>query len=442
MRQRLLIVAPAAFPLGGLATWLDGLMPGLARLGWDVTLALPEGRTYSLDEYLNRHPWEPVVRIRNFAGTAMGRRRAVKRLLLTADVDVVLTVNFPEVFPAALEASREGRRVPALVASVHGFVPGILDDLAQFRSAITAVVATNRLACAAVEVLAGCERDRIFHAPYGVEIGPPPTGAKAEVRRDLDLVWAGRLEESQKRVSDLPRLAAILDERGIGWSLEIAGSGPQEQAIRSALSANPRVRFAGDMPAEVLRSRTLRPDRILLITSDWETGPIIAWEAMERGMAVVSSRYLGCAAEGILDDGVNAALFPVGDVESAADRLSDLFREPGRLDSLGIAARRTAEDRCSLSRSVESWNSALLAARSAAPPRFDGAAPGVAASGRLERLFGTVGSQVIRVLTGRPICAVDSGDEWPHSYGGGMSWSELASRLHAIERDLVKVRCT
>ncbi|GMU65514.1 MAG: hypothetical protein AMXMBFR36_17880 [Acidobacteriota bacterium] len=440
MSDRLLIVAPAAFPLGGLATWLDGLMPGLARRGWDVTLALPEGRTYSLDAYLERHPWASVVRFRNASGSPIGRRRAVGGLLRSVETDVVLSVNFPEIYASALDASAKGYRVPAIVASLHGFVPGILDDLARFRAAITAVIGTNRLACSAVEVLSGFERDRIFHAPYGVEIGPLPSDSGSEACRDLDLVWAGRLEEAQKRVSDLPRLAASLDRRGLDWTLEIAGSGPEEDSIRNALSGDPRVRFTGDLPAEELRSRSLRPERVLLITSEWETGPIIAWEAMERGMVVVSSRFLGCDAEGILEDEVNAILFRVGDVEGAAERLAALSRDSRRIAAMSSAARSTAEERCSLARSIDAWDRALRAARALAPPSFEYSAPEAEPSGRLERIFGAAGSRVVRRLLRRPVRAVDSGDEWPHRYGGGMPWVELVAELRAIERDLAERR--
>jgi glycosyltransferase involved in cell wall biosynthesis len=71
----------------------------------------------------------------------------------------------------------------------------------------------------------------------------------------------------------------------------------------------------------------------LVITSSWETGPIVAWQAMASGMAVVSSRYVGAGLEGALEHDATALLFPCGDTDAAAGELARL-REPALLERL------------------------------------------------------------------------------------------------------------
>jgi len=50
-RGSLLFVAPSAYPLGGLATWLDYLVPGLRDKGWKVTIGLTAGQFHNVDAY-------------------------------------------------------------------------------------------------------------------------------------------------------------------------------------------------------------------------------------------------------------------------------------------------------------------------------------------------------------------------------------------------------
>src|SRR5215475_4721925 len=69
----ILIVAPSAYPLGGVATWIDYIVPGLRRRGWQVTLGLTEGTLHNVDAYLAVHPMQGVIRIPNWTATREGR---------------------------------------------------------------------------------------------------------------------------------------------------------------------------------------------------------------------------------------------------------------------------------------------------------------------------------------------------------------------------------
>ena len=433
----LLVVAPSAYPLGGLATWLDGLMPGLAERGWSVRLALPRGRTFRAEAYLERHPWSPVTLFDNPSGTAYGRRRAVSRLLREAPEGIVLVVNQPEVYAAALTERAAGRDVPRIVGSLHGLLPRLVEDFRRFAPAMTAAVGTNRLACEVLAELAGIERARIFHAPYGTEIRDPPGFDLLQNRGPLELVCAGRLDEEQKRVSDLPRILAALDSLGVAWRLSIAGSGPAEASLRAALGADRRVAFLGELAPERLRAELFRPGRALLLTSAWETGPIVAWEAMERGVVLVTSGYLGLRAEGALRDGENCRIFEVGDAQSAAAVLADLSTSAGERKSLALQGRRLVEERFSAAASIALWDRALRTAAALDLPASGGSAvPPIPAAGRLDRWLGVAGADRARRLLRRPVAVRGPGDEWPHTFSAPGAGADFEARLRNLERSL------
>jgi glycosyltransferase involved in cell wall biosynthesis len=66
----------------------------------------------------------------------------------------------------------------------------------------------------------------------------------------------------------------------------------------------------------------------------------------------------------LIADGVNGCLFSVGDVESMSQCAIDLLKDPARLETMGAAARQTAQDRFCASRIIplyESYYEQILA---------------------------------------------------------------------------------
>src|SRR5262245_7544169 len=93
----ILVVAPSAFPLGGVATWIDYVVPGLRQQGWRVTIGLTEGIHHDVDAYLSAHPMQGVVRIRNRTGTREGRVRGLCKAIKAVGPGIVASVNIPDV---------------------------------------------------------------------------------------------------------------------------------------------------------------------------------------------------------------------------------------------------------------------------------------------------------------------------------------------------------
>src|SRR5215472_1015901 len=98
--EHILIIAPSAYPLGGVATWIDYIIPGLRRRGWCVTLGLTEGALHDVDAYLAAHPMQDVVRIRNRTGTREGRVRSLCAAIMVVQPDIVASVNIADVYSA------------------------------------------------------------------------------------------------------------------------------------------------------------------------------------------------------------------------------------------------------------------------------------------------------------------------------------------------------
>jgi glycosyltransferase involved in cell wall biosynthesis len=420
-------------------TWLDYVLPGLEERGWLPVLGLVEGaRHHRPERLIAAHPHDRWIGIRCRTGTPEGRRRALARALVEERPDVVVGVNIPDLFPALHAVRRSGSSTRGLM-TVHAIEPELYADALRFRAVLDGVTATNRLACRLLEELSGMDSARVFYAPYGVDSGSSRSRPAASGR--LRIGYAGRLEQPQKRVRDLPRVSQALENMGIAVEWRVAGNGPDEGALRRDLPPD-RTTLLGAVAGFDLPALFYREIDALLVPSSWETGPLVAWEAMAQGVPVVASRYVGSGLEGALRHEENALLFAVGDADGAARQLARLTADPGLGERLAEGGRALLRDRFSRERSLDAWEQALGSVL-ALPPLRASAEPRVPpATGRLERWLGAARAEDVRRVLGRTGPPAGSGGEWPHAYGRGLDRAEFLRRAAELDRQEAGRECS
>lgn len=417
--RSVLFLAPAAHPLGGVAEWLDYLMPGLSAMGWECTLGLTAGRHHPASAYLRRHPWPKVTSIRNPTGSPYGRIVAVADAIQATRPDVLVVANIAAGYEAVRHLRQHGKRAPAVVMALHGLQRDQMNDVRSAKDVIDAVVTVNRLAYAlACEACGAAER--VFYAPCGVPLPDDPSAKAAAPGDDqpLRLLYSGRVEQAQKRVLDLPELAAALLARGVPFRISIAGSGPADVMLHDkakSLGVHAHFAFMGELDAAQI-AQAYREHDALIVPSEWETGPLVAWEAMSHGLPVISSRYLGSGLEGALADGVNCLLFQVADAAAAVDAVEKL-RDPVLVERLVQGGLRLVKGRYSREASVHAWEHSLQRALDLpARPRPNQQPPAVPA-GRLDQWFGPALAERTRRALGISYAHGETGAEWPHTLG-------------------------
>jgi len=437
---KLLYVAPSAYLLGGVQDWLADLVAGQRARGVEVSVAVPDDSLHRLAPYAERYPQLRPIGFRNPAGDATGRIRSLMALLRRHPDHLVAGVNIAALYPAVRHLRRRRQFRGRVLLTLHALEAEYYSDLLEQRDLLDAVVATNRLSAALASAQGGIAPERVLYAPYGVELAslaaPPcaaqPTGEAA----DLEIVWVGRLEKAQKRVQDIRPILAALDGAGLGFRLTIAGDGPERSALEHDLEPwlqRGSVRLTGAIPRQSLRRDVYGPGKVLLITSAWETGPIVAWEAIGAGMAVVSSRYLGSGLEDALQEGRTALLFPVGDADGAARQLQRL-RDRFLLAELVAAALTLVRRRYSREASLAAWMDAFAMVEALPPLPTPAAVQPSAPAGGLDRLLGAAAAHRLRRLLGRRFRHTDAGSEWPHSGHPGGADASLLQRARPLDR--------
>ncbi len=433
MGRQVLVFAPAAYPLGGVAVWLDYLVRGLMQQGWVVQVGLTAGRWHDVARYQAAYPGLPVVPVPNPTGSAEGRVRTLMRIIRQMRPDLVLSANLVDVYPACQRLRRQGLPVRA-VMTLHGIVADLLGDLQREATWLDAVVATNRLACKLCVTQGDLSEERVFYAPYGIDFEnlsslPRPTPATP-----LRILWAGRLEQTQKRTDVLPAILHHLDALAVPYHLRLVGDGPDRESLLAALQPwlqTGQVTYVGAIAAARMGPDAYAQADVFLLTSAWETGPIVVWEAMAAGLAVVSSRYVGAGLEAALQHEENCLLFAQGDAAEAAGQLARLAQGSWR-QTLARAGQQLVARRYTQAHSVQAWAEALTHIQQL-PLRPIPAAMRPQPAGRLDRALGVAWAETLRRWLGWRFAHASAGGEWPHTHSRGVSETDLLTRAAQLD---------
>ncbi len=415
-RPRVLFIAPSAYPLGGVAVWLNYLAAGLPNRGWEPFVALVAGQWHDVERYRSCYPDLPAFPVANSTGSAEGRIRALVESIKNTKPNIVVSVNIADAYFACRRLRQEGEQY-RIVMALHGIAFDLIDDVRRESELLDAVIATNRLACKLCEDYTDMPADRILYAPYGVDVEALAANPRPAPYKKLRIAWVGRLDRNQKRIDVIPEILEYLDIAGVDYTLHIAGDGPDRESFLLQLQTrieSQHVSYLGSLSRDKVVSEVYANADVLLVTSAWETGPIVVWEAMSAGVAVVSSRYVGSGLESALKHEQNCLLFDIDDLQGAAVQLSKL-RDSVVREALISRARQLVTKRYSTMRSVSSWAQCFDKLMCCSPRQIDGSINLPRPAGRLDYLFGVKFGESMRRMFRIRFEHSSAGAEWPHT---------------------------
>lgn len=244
----------------------------------------------------------------------------------------------------------------AMVADRYRFLGVVHSDdsvhyniYGRFQAYLSGVVAISNRIC---HKLPGISRPGLT-APCGIVLPSLPAGKR---RQHQKIVFVGRLEETQKRVSDLIPIIALVRESIPDIRLEVWGHGGAEAGLRATIRAQhleDAVVLKGWGARELILDG-LAEATVLLQTSNFEGMSIAVMEAMSMGCMVVSSEVSGVEDYARTEAGRELIrLYPIGDIEAAAKAIQESLAAfdagtPGK-------ARTFAEQHFSIAACMEAY---------------------------------------------------------------------------------------
>ncbi len=334
-RRVLQLLGPST---GGIRQHVAQLAAVLPDLGWEVTVAGPVG--VGAGTALPPIAEVPVPRGASPIG-AWHARRALAPLV--GEVDVVHAHGLKAGWVAALTP----RRAP-LVVTVHNLV---LDEAAGRSAAVLRLLegALPRRVDALIAVSDGIAT-RFGDPPPRVvpPAGPPPVPVRdrASVRAAHDIPEGAPLVVAVARLHPQKDLASLIDAvvplRALvpDARLVIVGEGPlaaelQAQIDRAGLGnavtlVGPSANAADELAAA----------DVVAISSIWESGPLVAAEALQLARPVVATP-VGFVPR-LIQDGRSGRLVPARDPDAMARALADVLRDPASAAVMAAAGRERA----------------------------------------------------------------------------------------------------
>jgi glycosyltransferase involved in cell wall biosynthesis len=412
---RLLILSPSAHIRGGVETIINDLCAELPKRGWDVVLGLTAGKHFhDVDRYLAANPGLPIHVVCAEFPTRRARVSAIMEVVRSTSADMVMAARIGDTYEA-INLLKRAEQKPRLAVAVRAFEAQYIADVRHFKAIIDACFVDGELLRKACIFVSGMEPERVVSLPGGIR--PPTVLAKSrKVGPVLRVGYVGRLANADKRVLDLIPLVRDLREAKVSFSLDIAGTGPDEVALKSMLGpCQEGIRFHGWLTTEELYERIFPEIDCLLNFSPTEGLTIAPREALVHGVVCVLSRFPGLELEGVFVHGYNALTFPTSDTKVAAQHLISLQREPGLLERLSTNALEAQKDKYTFQGAADAWADALNRCM-AMPAKADrNFRPKVEPAGRLEAwgLPGAIADRV-RWWLGREAIPLDPGGEWPH----------------------------
>ena len=187
-------------------------------------------------------------------------------------------------------------------------------------------------------------RDKVVHIPNGIEAKPWVYEKPVLPDSPLRILFAGRIEQQQKQVFDIPKIMERLEKANVSYHLDIVGDGPDrislEQMCSDTLTAT-NYTFHGRLTHENTLA-LMGKAHVYLSTSAYEGLSMSLLEAVSQGCIPVISK-IKSGNDQVVSDGETGYLIELNDIEAYAERLSILAKEPPKLKNLSIHIRRSFE---------------------------------------------------------------------------------------------------
>lgn len=264
--------------------------------------------------------------------------------------------------PAAWQAAAWLTERNPLVGVLHADEDHYYRLVERYGSSSAALVCVSERIRRHASTLAESQGRRLVTIPCGTQIAANLQRSAELSGAPLRLIWIGRMDERQKRVSDLPKIASALRRLGLEFTLDLFGDGGDRGMLENAIRAEQvdgLVRLHGWRSSDEL-TRALSSADIMLMPSNFEGMSVAVMESLAQGCCVVASRVSGVEdyeqnplAEGAL------WLHPVGDVAAVADCVAAAALVPREIRE--ERSRSFAEAEFSISRNADRWAELLLA---------------------------------------------------------------------------------
>ncbi|HSU28588.1 MAG TPA: glycosyltransferase family 4 protein [Chitinophagaceae bacterium] len=316
--------------LGGAHTWLYNILRGLKQKGVEVHLVTkgrPGSKTSAKIEnsgaIIHNNIWPASMLVEDAAPLLAGWLNKLKPdvFIVSVSPDIGWVV-LPYLDPAI-----------ATLAIGHNDQDTFYLPAKHYAAFLTKAIGVSDEICRKYTSRSDIPEERVTWIPYGVENDPhEPVRLAISDTKPLTLVYAGRLEDQQKRASDLVPIIEGIKKENIPFHFKIIGDGELYSKIEKQLSGEINAGNV-EMPGWIKNGELLNHMRnagIFILTSAYEGFCISLVEAMANGCCPVVT-IIESGNQQLVNPGENGYLVPVGDIQGFIEKIKMLYSDPAML---------------------------------------------------------------------------------------------------------------
>lgn len=385
----LLLTLAWSLNTSGVTTWAARLVNALADRGRDVTFLYHPDRSAHAELPIAFHPKVSVVRASDLPPLrsdedALHRfipryRDLIARMADRAGSPVVVSPNDFESSYGILGAiSMQEPDLVRVIGWQHTDTEYATRVQLGYEPMLQAMVGVSGHIGRTLRERLPHRAGDIHELPYGVPVPPIPVRRDRPQRRPLRLIYTGRMDHQQKRITALIHLSDELERRGIDHRLQLLGDGPASDMVDRACSTRPFVRRLPAVPPEQVLTLLDRADAFVL-GSGFEGLSVSMIEAMARGCVPIVTAVRSGASQAV-EDGVSGFLTspgPEADEPVVGRALADAVERYLAADprQLSLAAWETARARFSMEVHAAAAERVFAHAAAAAPRPWPATTP-------------------------------------------------------------------
>lgn len=255
----------------------------------------------------------------------------------------------PDVYVISNSAAIGWVVLPLLPPDLPRFVIGHNNEQTYYYPAehyshfITGAIGVSEEICNGYIEKSGIQSTDVYCIPYGVEASKVSPNLFSNNK--LSVVYVGRIEEGQKRISDLIRIIKEIYAQSSNFQFTIIGDGPQMKFLRTELREYIKsgvVVIRGWLDKKAIYEQLLISE-VFIMTSAFEGFSIALVEAMANGCCPVVSD-IKAGNKQLIINGDNGFLVRVGDIQSYVNVLRILSNDKAYLNKLRHAAWNTGSN--------------------------------------------------------------------------------------------------
>ena len=181
----------------------------------------------------------------------------------------------------------------------------------------------------------------------GVEVSAEQTRNHTQNRREIKIVFVGRLAQPKDPLLLLESFNSLSFELKDRTQISIIGEGPKRKELEKFIKENrleEKVKLLGSISREKV-FEVLKNSDIFVLISNWEGFPYTIIEAMSFGLAIIASEVGG------IKEAVNEScgiLIKRGDKEGIKNALGRLLKNPSLIKEMGERGKEKVKEEFSL----------------------------------------------------------------------------------------------